>query len=427
VIETHFHADFLSGHLELAAATGATVSFGEGARADFPIEPLADGTRLVLGEAVLEIRATPGHTPESISVVVFEHPDAEPWAVLTGDTLFIGDVGRPDLLASAGFTPDQLARRLYRSLHDKLLTLPDATRVYPAHGAGSACGKAMSEAVVSTIGEQRVANYALAPMSEDEFVERLLQGQSVAPPYFAFAADANRREHGLLDDAQRVVKLEWRAVDAAQRGGAVLIDGRSPEVFASGHVRGAINVGLDGRFAEYAGDVARPEQQIVVITDGGRETEAKVRLARIGFDHVAGALVDVEAVLAAHPELAETAPRFPAHEAANWRAAEADVQVVDVRNPAEREVGIVPGAIAIPLAALVEQLGELDPRRPTLLYCAGGYRSSIAASLLRARGFDRVAEILGGFEAWRVAGLPVEPADARRSGTTASGATAEGA
>ena len=161
VIETHFHADFLSGHLELAAATGATVSFGEGAQAGFPIEALADGTRLVLGDVVLEIRATPGHTPESISVVVFEHPGAEPWGVLTGDALFIGDVGRPDLLASAGWTPDQLARRLYRSLRDKLLTLPDSTRVFPAHGAGSACGKSMSDAVVSTIGEQKLTNYAL--------------------------------------------------------------------------------------------------------------------------------------------------------------------------------------------------------------------------------------------------------------------------
>ncbi len=221
VIETHFHADFLSGHLELAAATGATVSFGEGAQAEFPFESLADGTRLVLGEVVLEIRATPGHTPESISIVLFEHPDADPWGVLTGDALFIGDVGRPDLMASAGWTPDQLARRLYRSLRDKLLTLPDATRVYPAHGAGSACGKSMTDAVVSTIGEQRATNYALAPMSEDAFVEALLQGQSVAPLYFGFAADANRRGHALLDDQDPVpARIARRRSCAAERRGA---------------------------------------------------------------------------------------------------------------------------------------------------------------------------------------------------------------
>ncbi len=408
VIETHFHADFLSGHLELAAATGAVVSFGEGAQADFPIAPLADGTRLVLGEVVLEIRATPGHTPESISVVVFEHPEAEPWGVLTGDALFIGDVGRPDLLASVGWTPDQLARRLYRSLRDKLLTLPDSTRVYPAHGAGSACGKSMSDAVVSTIGEQRVTNYALAPMSEDEFVEALLQGQSVAPLYFAFAADANRRGHALLDDQQQVTLLELPAVEAACRDGAVLIDGRIPEVFASGHIRGSINVSLDGRFAEYAGDVARPNQPIVVMTDAGRETEAKVRLARIGFDDVRGALVNVEAVLAVHPEVAETARRFPARDVAAWRDDEPEVQVVDVRSPAEQTDGAVPGAVSVPLPTLLERLGELDPGRPIVVYCAGGYRSSVAASLLRAHGFERVADILGGFDAWRAAGLPIE-------------------
>ena len=408
VIETHFHADFLSGHLELAAATGASVSFGEGARTEFPIEPLADGDRLVLGEVVLEVRATPGHTPESISIVVFEHPGAEPWGVLTGDTLFIGDVGRPDLLASVGWTPEQLARRLYRSLRDKLLTLPDATRVYPAHGAGSACGKSMSEAAQSTIGEERATNYALTPMSEDAFVEAVIQGQSVAPLHFAFAADANRRGHELLDDHEPPLLMDFDAVEGAQRDGAVLIDTRSPEVFASGHVRDSINVSLDGRFAEYAGDVARPGQPIVVITDAGRETEAKVRLARIGFDDVRGALVDVEAILAAHPETAQTARRLPARDLAAWRNEEPSVQIVDVRNPGEQDAGVVAGAVLVPLPALLDRLGELDPARPTVVYCAGGHRSSVAASMLRTHGFQQVADILGGFDAWRATRLPVE-------------------
>jgi rhodanese-related sulfurtransferase len=331
--------------------------------------------------------------------------------VLTGDALFIGDVGRPDLLASAGWTAHQLARHLYRSLWDRLLTLPDATRVYPAHGAGSACGKSMSDAVVSTIGEQRATNYALAPMSEDAFVEALVQGQSVAPLYFGFAADANRRGHALLDDQEPVMPLDLPAVVAARRDGAVLIDGRSPEVFASGHVRGSINVSLDGRFAEYAGDVARADQPIVVVTDAGREAEAKVRLARIGFDDVRGAFVDVEAVLAAHPEVAETARRFPARDFAVWRDEEPDVQVVDVRNPAEQAGGVVPGARSVPLATLLGRLGELDSRRPVVVYCAGGYRSSAAASLLRAHGFKCVGDILGGFDAWRAARLPVEHHD----------------
>jgi rhodanese-related sulfurtransferase len=213
----------------------------------------------------------------------------------------------------------------------------------------------------------------------------------------------------LLDDQEPVTPLELPVVEAAQQNGAVLIDGRIPEVFASGHVRGSINVSLDGRFAEYAGDVAKPDQPIVVITDAGRESEAKVRLARIGFDQVRGALVDVEAVLAAAPEIAETARRFPVRDFALWRDDEPDVQVVDVRNPAEQADGVVPGALSVPLPSLLDRLGELDSHRPIVVYCAGGYRSSAAASLLRAHGFERVADILGGFEAWRAAGLPIEP------------------
>ena len=200
IIETHFHADFVSGHLELAEATGAVISYGPGAQAEFPIEPLADGQRLSLGEVALEVRATPGHTPESVSIVIWEHDtDDNPWGVLTGDTLFIGDVGRPDLLASAGTSPEQLARLLYKSLHEKLLSLPDTTRVFPAHGAGSACGRAMSSAPSSTIGEQRRTNYALAPMTEQAFVTAVTGDQPTAPAYFAYAASTNRRTHQLLD------------------------------------------------------------------------------------------------------------------------------------------------------------------------------------------------------------------------------------
>ncbi len=409
VIETHFHADFLSGHLELAEATGAAISYGDAARADFPIEPLADRERLELGAVTLEVRHTPGHTPESISLVVSEHgDDAEPWGVLTGDTLFVGDVGRPDLLTSVGCTADELARRLYRSLHDQLLTLPDSTRVFPAHGAGSACGKSMSDAVSSTIGEQRRLNYALRPMSEEAFVEAVTQGQSVAPLYFAFTADSNRRLHDLLDDSEPPPLLGADGVQAAQRAGAVLLDGRSPESFASGHLRGSINVGLDGRFAEYAGDVVRPGQSIVVVTDAGREVEARVRLARIGFDRVGGAVVDVERLLAEHEDLAERATRLAAADLAAWRHDEPGLQVLDVRGPAEQEAGTVPGATRIPLARLLDCHGELDPAAPTVVYCAGGYRSSIAASLLRSLGFRQVADLQGGFDAWAGAGLPVD-------------------
>lgn len=408
VIETHFHADFVSGHLEVAAATGAVISYGEGAVTEFPIDPLAHGRRLELGEVVLEIRATPGHTPESVSIVVWERgDDACPWGVLTGDTLFVGDVGRPDLLTSVGRSPEELARSLYRSLRDQLLSLPDATRVLPAHGAGSACGRHMSSASSSTIGEQRATNHALAPMSEDAFVEAVTQGQSVAPLYFAFAAGANRRTHELLDDHQAPPALDVDEVRRLQAAGTVVVDGRAPEAFASGHLEGSVNVGLDGRFAEYAGDVVRAGQAVVVVADPGRETEARVRLARIGFDRVVGYLPDLVRVLAERPEMAEAAIRLAAADLGSWRADEPDLQVVDVRNPGEQEAGVVPGAHCIPVARLLDRMAELHRSRPTVVYCAGGYRSSTAASVLRAHGFSPVADILGGFGAWVAAGLPV--------------------
>jgi hydroxyacylglutathione hydrolase len=408
VIETHFHADFLSGHLEIAAATGAAVSYGEAAKTEFAIDPLADGQRLSLGEVVLEIRATPGHTPESISVVVYERDGAEPWGVLTGDTLFIGDVGRPDLLSSSGVTAEELARCLYRSLHERLLTLPDGVRVFPAHGAGSACGKNLSTASQSTIGEQRAVNYALQPMSEEAFVEAVTTGQSVAPPYFGFASQANRSAHDLLHDEEPPPILGVEEIERWLADGAVLIDGRQPAEFASGHLRGAVNVGMEGRFAEYAGDVARPDQPIVVATDPGREAEAKIRLARIGFDRVVGAVGDVRRLLAEHPEMAEPALRITAGDLAHWDSSDGPVQLVDVRNPGEQEGGIVPGARRIPLAALLRRMDELDPAKTTVVYCAGGYRSAIAASALSAHGFPLVADLLGGYDAWKAGGHPVE-------------------
>jgi hydroxyacylglutathione hydrolase len=409
VIETHFHADFLSGHLELAAATGAVISYGDAAEADFAIEPLAHGQRLSLGEVTLEIRHTPGHTPESISIVVYEHPDEAPWAVLTGDTLFIGDVGRPDLLTSVGRTADSLARELHRSLHEQLLTLPDPTRVFPAHGAGSACGKNLSTAASSTIGEQRATNYALAPMSEDAFVEAVTEGQGMAPLYFAFAANANRRERELLDDHEPPPALTIDEALDLGRSGAVLLDTRSPESFASGHVRGSVNVGLDGRFAEYAGDVVRPGQQVVLLGEAGRGIEAKVRLARIGFDEVAGEVPSIESVLADRPDLAATASRLPAADVAAWLAEDPTLQVVDVRNPGETAEGTIPGARNVPLPSLLDHIDDLDRARPTIVYCAGGYRSSVAASTLRAHGFPTVADLIGGYGAW----IATQPAVAR--------------
>ncbi len=328
--------------------------------------------------------------------------------------LFIGDVGRPDLLTSIGYSAEDLARQLYHSLHEQLLTLPDDTVVYPAHGAGSACGKSLSPATRSTIGEQRATNYALAPMTEDQFVEAVIQGQSVAPLYFAFAANANRRDRELLDEAGEVPVLDLDVVVGRQAEGVVVIDTRPSDQFASGHLRGAINVGLDGRFAEYAGDVLRPGQSVVLVTEPGREREARVRLARIGFDHVLGALIDCTAQLADRPELVALAPRLSATELDAWRASEATLQILDVRNPNELLAGQITGSRNLPLPTLLDRLGDLDPAAPTLVYCAGGYRSATAASLLRHAGFEHVAELAGGYDA--IQGRPacdVVPAEDR--------------
>ena len=252
VIETHFHADFLSGHLELATATGATIVYSSVAETEFESMGVADGERYSLGEVTLEFRHTPGHTPESLSIVVFEHPgDTVPYGVLTGDTLFIGDVGRPDLLASIGFTREELADKLYDSLHTKLMTLPDATRVYPAHGAGSACGKNLSTDLWSTMGEQKATNYALRAPDKATFMALVTEGQPPAPSYFVYDAILNRKDRDLLDETKMPTAMTYEQVRDAMEAGAVLVDGRNPEEFALGHLRGAVNIGLEGRYAEF--------------------------------------------------------------------------------------------------------------------------------------------------------------------------------
>src|ERR687898_18996 len=315
VIETHIHADFLSGHLELAAKTGAAISYGEGAKVDFPVEPLRDGAQLRLGEVTLDVLATPGHTPESISVIVRERPDDEvPYGVLTGDTMFIGDVGRPDLLSASGVAAHDLARQLYRSLHEKLLALPDATRVFPAHGAGSACGKNLSTETQSTIGEQRRTNYALQPMSEADFVALVTEGQPLQPMYFSFDAQRNRQAHPLLDEAELPAPLTLHDLLARRDAGAAVLDTRDPLDFAAGHLRGSVNVGLHGRFAEFGGDVLAPDRPVVLVSEPGTELEAKVRLSRIGFDRIEGALADPVRALLEPPELVEPSSRLTAAE-----------------------------------------------------------------------------------------------------------------
>ena len=406
VIETHIHADFLSGHLELAAATGALISFGEGADVEFPIEPLRDGQRISLGEVTLEILATPGHTPESISIVVYEHADDEiPYGVLTGDTLFVGDVGRPDLCVASGLSADVLAATLYGSLQNKLLKLPDTTRVFPAHGAGSSCGKQLSSETSSTIGEQRQTNYALRTIDVDQFVAAVTEGQPVLPRYFDFAAHRNRELRPLLNE-NPVPLLDIDDVCNHTEAGAILLDSREPADYAATHLRGAVNVGLQGRFAEWAGNVLSPDRDIVLVGDVALARESKIRLSRVGFDRIIGQLRDLADVFAQRPELAETTSRLTIEQLAELRGLDPHLQLVDVRGPQEKAKGTIPGACEIPLPVLTDSLAVLDSTAPVVVYCASGYRSMVAASVLRASGFADVSDVRGGFGAWQVAGLP---------------------
>ncbi len=402
VIETHFHADFLSGHLELAKATGADIGFSSVADTEFPSRKLADGERIALGDVVLEVRHTPGHTPESISIVVWEHADDEtPYGVLTGDTLFIGDVGRPDLLSSIGFTKEELAASLYDSLHEQILTLPDSTRVYPAHGAGSACGKNLSTDTWSTIGEQRTTNYALLAESKETFFELVTEGQPPAPGYFVYDAVLNRKDRELLDETAVPTALSLTEFDQLVASGAMVIDGRDPDEFGHGHLAGSINVGLNGRYAEFAGSTIPHDVDIVLVVDEGFELEAKNRLARIGFDRVAGFLKHPYVAMLDHPDRVHQASRLSAVDFDARRDDLDGLQLVDIRNPGEVALGAIAGATTIPVGQLPSRLDELDPAATTVVYCAGGYRSSVAASLLRQAGFSDVSDILGGYGAWQ--------------------------
>ncbi|TFD52338.1 MBL fold metallo-hydrolase [Cryobacterium sp. Hh11] len=399
VINTHFHADFVAGHLELAAATGAWIGYGARAEAAYEIRHLANGEKISLGEVELEILDTPGHTWESVSVIVREHAgDVVPHAVLTGDTLFIGDVGRPDLAASVGADPEELARALYVSIHEALLALPDPVRVLPAHGAGSACGKNLSDELESTIGDQRRNNASVQPMSEIDFVTMIRSGQPAIPGYFAVDAMINRSDHEIIGATRELAPLTLTDVRASVERGAHVLDTRTPEFFALGHLVGSVNVGLDGRFSETAGMVIKHDDTIVIIAEAGREDEAGMRLARIGFDRVAGYLVDPVQAFSELGAVAQTGARVEVEEFDTLRSSDA-ATILDVRNPGEVEQGAIPGSLRIPLAELSARHAEI-PDGPVLIHCAGGWRSSVAASALRGLGHAEVTDLIGGYNAW---------------------------
>ncbi len=416
VLLTHLHADFVAGHLELRDRAGAKIYLGAAAKAGYAFTPLHDGENLEFGRVRLKFLETPGHTPESISILVYDlaGSDAQAQAVLTGDTLFIGDVGRPDLRAALGWSATELGSRLYDSLHNKLLALPDQILVYPAHGAGSLCGKALSKETVSTLGEQRRLNYALQPMSKEEFIQIVTADQPDAPPYFTYDAVLNSEERPTLDEAlaRGMNPLTLDAVLALQAQGAQILDTRDADEFAAAHLAGSINIGLIGQYATWAGTVLDRAHPIVIIADPERENESAIRLGRIGFDHVAGYLQNGLLSLKSRPELIASTERLSAPFAAELLSSAEPPVTIDVRAPREREQKHIRGSLSFPLNRLLENIKTLPKDRPLLVYCAGGYRSSIAASLLQGSGFGPVSEIAGGIAAWEAAKLPVSTSPA---------------
>ena len=410
VFLTHFHADFIAGHLELRDQCGATIHLGRRAEAEYKFVPMFDGGTLEFPGMRLQVLETPGHTIESISILVFDRAKSEtmPFAVLTGDTLFIGDVGRPDLRASLGWTAAELGAHLYDSLHTKLLPLPDETLVYPAHGAGSLCGKNLSSDTVSTLGDQRRMNYALQPMSKDDFIRLVAADQPDAPEYFTYDAVLNTRERVTLDaNLARVLQpVSLNEVLRLGDVGAQMLDVRDSAEYAKGHLAGSINIGLAGQYATWAGTLLDRMRPIVIIAEPGREQEAALRLGRIGFDHVRGYLDGGMAALADRADLVWPTERVTAADIAEELASPEPPLVLDIRTAREWHTEHIPGSLNIPLNHLPERVADLPRDRRIAVHCAGGYRSSIAASILHQHGFTNLEEMAGGIAAWDAAKLP---------------------
>jgi len=412
IIETHLHADFISGHRELAEKTGAEIVFGRQAGATFTHRAVKDGDELRLGRVTLRIIETPGHTPESICILVNDVGNSEqPPKLLTGDTLFIGDVGRPDLAGGKGYTPQMMAATMYDSLHEKLLKLDDSVEVYPAHGAGSMCGKNLSTETSSTIGHQRKFNYALQPMTKDQFVAMMTTDLQEAPAYFSKDAEINRSGAEALDHLAKPQAMSPAEVREASQHGCVVLDVRSAADFGAGHVPGSLNIGLSGQFASWAGSLIPLTAQIIIVANSEeRVDEAQIRLARVGLERVNGYLSGgVDAWRAAEFEIARV-PQISVSELNDLLRLRPELQLIDVRRPTEYNSGHAPRAITAPLAKFRETLASLNlnGEKPIAIICAGGYRSSAATSIAQQFGFNDLLNVTGGTTAWIKAGYEVE-------------------
>lgn len=404
VFLTHFHADFIAGHIELRDRAGAKIYLSARAKAEYEFTPVRDGEVLDFGKVRLKILETPGHTPEGISIVIYDlgkDPNT-PYAVLTGDTLFVGDVGRPDLLASLGVAAEELATMLYDSLHNKLLQLPDETLVYPAHGAGSLCGKNLSTDTVSTMGVQRQYNYALKPMSKEEFVELVTADQPEAPKYFSYDAILNRKERPTLEEAleANVKPLSLEEVLRLKNAGAQLLDAREVADFAGAHLMDSINISLGGSFATWAGTLLNQKKPIVIIAEPGREREAAMRFGRIGFDNVAGYLKGGMEALDNRPDLVRRIERITAPTLAEKLTSAQPPLVLDVRTEKEWNQKRIEDSLNIPLNQLTNRINELPRDHEIVVHCGTGYRSSIAVSLMEKHGLKNMMDLVGGFRAW---------------------------
>lgn len=406
IVETHMHADFVSGHRELAERTGARIYLGHGSGAQFPHTPVGEGDVLQFGQCRFDFLETPGHTVESVCIVMTDLAEpSRPRAVFTGDTLFVGDVGRPDL--SGDHTPQELAAMLYRSLHEKLLPLPDATEIYPAHGAGSLCGRQMSAERSSTIGKERRTNYALQARSCEEFIHLLTDGLPPRPEYFGRDVELNRQGAPALDRIPPPVPVRAPEVVRLQSEGAIALDTRPAMQFAVAHVPGSLHIALSGQYASWAARILGLEKQIILIgEDPDHLRESQLRLARVGIENVQACLEDgIAGWITSGYEL-DYIPQIPVQEFAELLEREKDkIAVLDVRERGEVETSAIENSIRIPLGELTARTGELDRDKLLVVHCKGGYRSSIATSILRRAGFRDIANLTGGLDAWNASRL----------------------
>lgn len=407
ILETHFHADFVSGHIDLARETGATIVYGPKANPSYAVHEATDGEELTVGAIRIRVLHTPGHTPESTTYLLLDE-DGNEHAIFTGDTLFIGDVGRPDLAIKGDVTKEDLAGMLYDSLRNKIMPLPDHVLVYPAHGAGSACGKNMSSETFSTLGEQKRSNYALQDISRAAFIQQLTTGIMPPPQYFPKNAMLNKTGYGNIEGVLKASEnaLSVEQVLEQQQAGALILDTRNEVDFAHAHIPDSLFIGLDGSFAVWAGSlITNLQQPLVLITEAGREEEAVKRLARVGYDNTVGYLNGgVDAWLAAD-QTTDSIQSVPAEEFASMYSEK--LNILDVRKPGEYENCHVSSAQSFPLDFIRDQWKNLDPNQAYHIHCLGGYRSIIASSILRQHGFHNITNIGGGFEAMKQTKLPI--------------------